>query len=84
MPELSHIREDGTAAMVDVSEKPVVRRDRFSQVFCIYPAGCIYGQPGDLYTQTFQEAAGFDYGRVLDAGRDDMGIWGLVSEKHTL
>lgn len=27
MSELSHIREDGTAAMVDVSEKPVVRRE---------------------------------------------------------
>lgn len=26
MTNLSHIREDGTAAMVDVSEKPVVRR----------------------------------------------------------
>lgn len=26
-PKLTHIREDGSAAMVDVSEKPVVRRE---------------------------------------------------------
>tara|TARA_R110000850_G_scaffold64695_4_gene145052 strand:- start:642 stop:1106 length:465 start_codon:yes stop_codon:yes gene_type:complete len=26
-PSLTHLREDGTAAMVDVSEKPVVRRE---------------------------------------------------------
>jgi cyclic pyranopterin phosphate synthase len=33
MPELSHIREDGTAAMVDVSEKPVVRREAWARGF---------------------------------------------------
>jgi len=30
---LSHIREDGTAAMVDVSEKPVVRREATAKGF---------------------------------------------------
>ena len=33
MPELSHIRKDGTAAMVDVSEKPVVRREATARGF---------------------------------------------------
>jgi len=33
MPELSHIREDGTAAMVDVSEKPVIRREATARGF---------------------------------------------------
>ena len=33
MSELSHIREDGTAAMVDVSEKPVVRREATARGF---------------------------------------------------
>ena len=30
-PQLSHLRPDGTAAMVDVSEKPVVRREATAQ-----------------------------------------------------
>ncbi|MCB1232832.1 MAG: cyclic pyranopterin monophosphate synthase MoaC [Verrucomicrobiae bacterium] len=33
MPELTHIREDGSAAMVDVSEKPVVRREATAKGF---------------------------------------------------
>ena len=30
-PQLTHLRPDGTAAMVDVSEKPVVRREATAQ-----------------------------------------------------
>ncbi len=33
MADLSHIREDGTAAMVDVSEKPVIRREATARGF---------------------------------------------------
>lgn len=33
MGELTHIRDDGTAAMVDVSEKPVVRREATAEGF---------------------------------------------------
>lgn len=33
MPDLTHIRADGTAAMVDVSEKPVVRREATARGF---------------------------------------------------
>lgn len=33
MTELTHIRKDGTAAMVDVSEKPVVRREATAEGF---------------------------------------------------
>ncbi|MDA9921778.1 cyclic pyranopterin monophosphate synthase MoaC [Verrucomicrobiales bacterium] len=33
MSDLTHIREDGSAAMVDVSEKPVVRREATAEGF---------------------------------------------------
>ncbi|MCB1064367.1 MAG: cyclic pyranopterin monophosphate synthase MoaC [Verrucomicrobiae bacterium] len=33
MSELTHLREDGSAAMVDISEKPVVRREAIARGF---------------------------------------------------
>ncbi|MCP5540677.1 MAG: cyclic pyranopterin monophosphate synthase MoaC [Akkermansiaceae bacterium] len=33
MPDLTHIRDDGSAAMVDVSEKPTVRREATARGF---------------------------------------------------
>ncbi len=38
---LTHIREDGSAAMVDVSEKPVIRREALAEGFIHLQAGTI-------------------------------------------
>ncbi|MDF1657388.1 MAG: cyclic pyranopterin monophosphate synthase MoaC [Verrucomicrobiales bacterium] len=40
-PSLTHLREDGSAAMVDVSEKPVVRREATAKGFIELQAATI-------------------------------------------
>lgn len=41
MSDLTHIRDDGSAAMVDVSEKPVVRREATAEGFIELDAATI-------------------------------------------
>ncbi len=40
-PQLTHLRSDGSAAMVDVSEKPVVRREALAEGFIALSPGTL-------------------------------------------
>ena len=69
MSELTHIREDGSAAMVDVSGKPVVRREATAR-------GFIRLQPATLTAIT---EGGVPKGDVLAVAR----IAGIQAAKKT-